>query len=82
LVEFRNVATRPAAANGLGLTPTEAEAKAAEFEALFPLLPETAGIFPAWKALVAAAAELTIQPDRGPHFDFARHFVCAAGRGR
>jgi predicted nucleic acid-binding protein len=58
LVEFRNVATRPAAANGLGLTPAEAEAKAADFEALFPLLPETADIYPAWKTLVVAAATI------------------------
>ena len=56
LVEFRNIATRPRAANGLGLTPAEAEAKAADFEAIFPLLIETADIYPAWKRLVAAAA--------------------------
>lgn len=58
LVEFRSVATRPAAANGLGLTPAEAEAKAADFEALFPLLPETADIYLAWKTLVVAAAAI------------------------
>ena len=53
LVEFRNVATRPAAVNGLGLTPAAAEAKATGLEALFPLLTETPDIYPAWKALVA-----------------------------
>ena len=53
LVEFRNVATRPLAVNGLGLSPAEAETKAAGFEALFPLLPETPDIYPAWKALVS-----------------------------
>lgn len=58
LVEFRNVATRPAAVNGLGLAAAAAEAKAAGFEALFPLLPETPGIYPAWKALVTAAGVL------------------------
>jgi predicted nucleic acid-binding protein len=58
LVEFRSVATRPAIANGLGLTPTEAEAKAAAFENLFPLLPETPDIFPAWKNLVGAVAAI------------------------
>lgn len=52
LVEFRNVATRPVAVNGLGLTATEAEALATTFEARFHLLPETPDIFPAWKALV------------------------------
>lgn len=56
LVEFRNAATRPATANGLGLTPAAAEAKAADFEALFPILPETADIYVAWKTLVVAAA--------------------------
>jgi hypothetical protein len=36
LVEFRNLATRPAALNGLGLSIAVAEAKAAIFEAKFP----------------------------------------------
>jgi predicted nucleic acid-binding protein len=53
--EFRAVATRPTGpANGLGLSPAEAEAKAAGFELAFPLLPDTPDIHPAWKALVAA----------------------------
>jgi predicted nucleic acid-binding protein len=54
LVEFRNVATRPAANNGLGLSTVDAEAQAAGFERQFPLLAETPDIFPAWKALVGA----------------------------
>jgi len=54
LVEFRNFATRPAALNGLGMSVTETEAKAAGFEASFQLLPDTPDVFPAWKALVAA----------------------------
>lgn len=54
LIEFRNVATRPKPMNGLGLTVAEAESKAAVFEASFPLLVETADIFPAWKTLVSA----------------------------
>lgn len=54
LIEFRNVATRPVAANGLGLAPADTEVKAADFEAVFPLLAETPAIFPAWKALVSA----------------------------
>src|ERR1019366_2674932 len=44
LIEFRNVATRPKAANGLGLTVSEAESKAVIFEASFSLLAETADI--------------------------------------
>jgi predicted nucleic acid-binding protein len=54
LIEFRNVATRPAAANGLGLSSTEAEAKSAVFEAAFPVLAEDPAIFPRWKAIVSA----------------------------
>ena len=54
LVEFRNVATRPAALNGLGLSTVDTEAQAAGFEATFPLLPETPDVFPAWKVLVGA----------------------------
>ena len=56
MVEFRNVATRPARSNGLGLTPRQAEAKAAGFEAEFSLLPETPEIYPFWKTLVTALA--------------------------
>jgi predicted nucleic acid-binding protein len=54
LVEFRNLATRPKAINGLGLSVADAEAKAAVFESTFPLLVETPAIFPAWKAVVMA----------------------------
>jgi predicted nucleic acid-binding protein len=52
LIEFRNIATRPNALNGLGLSTVDADAKAAVFEATFPLLAETPDIYPAWKALV------------------------------
>jgi predicted nucleic acid-binding protein len=55
LVEFRNVATRPINVNGLGMVPADAERLAAGYETLFPILPETADIFPAWKSLVAQA---------------------------
>src|SRR4051812_22097181 len=54
MIEFRNFATRPVVANGLGLAPAAAEALAATFEARLPLLPETPDVYPAWKALVAA----------------------------
>ncbi len=54
LVEFRGVATRPQANNGLGLTVAVSEAKAAAFEASFPLLEETPAVFPAWKSIVTA----------------------------
>jgi predicted nucleic acid-binding protein len=55
LIEFRSVATRPKAVNGLGMPIPDVEAKAAEFEAVFPLIEETPDILPAWKALVGAA---------------------------
>jgi predicted nucleic acid-binding protein len=54
LIEFRNVATRPVTANGLGLSAVDTEAQAATFETRFPLLAETPDIYPAWKALVSA----------------------------
>ena len=52
LVEFRNLATRPKAVTGLGLSVTETEAKSTVFEGKFPLLAEIPDIYPAWKALV------------------------------
>lgn len=55
LIEFRAVATRPKAVNGLGATISEADGHANVFESAFPLLPETPDIYPAWKQLVAAA---------------------------
>src|SRR5690349_10962501 len=54
LIEFRNFATRPVAANGLGLAPAAAAGLAASFEAAFPLLDETPAIYPAWRALADA----------------------------
>ncbi len=58
LVEFRNMATRPKAVNGLGLSAVDAAAKAAVFEATFLLLPETPDIYPSWKRLVDALGVL------------------------
>jgi hypothetical protein len=49
LIEFRNVATRPTAVNGLGLSAVDAEALSGGFEAAFPLLEETPGIYPSGK---------------------------------
>ena len=54
LIEFRNFATRPVSANGLGLVASAAESLAATFEASFSLLAETPDIYPAWKAVVGA----------------------------
>jgi predicted nucleic acid-binding protein len=54
LIEFRNVATRPSAVNGLGMSAVAAAGHATTFEAAFPLLPDTPDIYSAWKALVQA----------------------------
>jgi predicted nucleic acid-binding protein len=58
LIEFRGMATRPIAQNGLGLSASEAETQAAGFEAAFPLLADAADIFPTWKAIVVALGTL------------------------
>jgi predicted nucleic acid-binding protein len=54
LIEFRNVATRPVAVNGLGLSAADAEAQAGTFEKRFPLLADSPDVYPAWKSLVSA----------------------------
>lgn len=56
LIEFRNVATRPTAMNGLGLSTVDAEAQAATFVAAFGLLADTPAIYPACEALVRTLA--------------------------
>lgn len=52
LIEFWNVATRPINANGLGLTPSEAETKVVKLEGVFDLAEETPEIHPAWRKIV------------------------------
>jgi predicted nucleic acid-binding protein len=54
LIEFRSIATRPITANGLGLTPGAAEARATIYESQFSLLADSPAIYPAWKAIVTA----------------------------
>jgi hypothetical protein len=83
LIEFRNLATRPKAVNGLGLSAVDAEAKAAAFEGTFPLLAETPDIYPAWKALVGALGVIGCHVHGMAHlltFNVA-HFVRMAGHG-
>ncbi len=53
LIEFRNIATRPIAQNGLGLSAADTEALAAGFETAFPLVEDTPDIYRAWKGVVA-----------------------------
>ena len=52
LVEFWNVATRAATANGLGLAPEQAARYVDRFQTIVRLLAETPAIFPAWRKLV------------------------------
>lgn len=54
VIEFRAVATRPAAVNGLGLTAAECEAKVAGFEAEYPHLEDSPLVYPAWTGIVHA----------------------------
>ncbi|OAI39160.1 hypothetical protein AYO40_06010 [Planctomycetaceae bacterium SCGC AG-212-D15] len=61
LIEFRSAATRAKSANGLGLSAAEVDGLAADFEATFPLLPETQDIYPAWKQVVAAVGAISKQ---------------------
>jgi predicted nucleic acid-binding protein len=53
LVEFWNVATRPATSNGLGFSPEQAARYIDRFQTLMRLLPDTPEIFPAWLKLVS-----------------------------
>ena len=54
IYEFWAVATRPVAANGLGLTVLEAQSELARFRGLFPTLPETPDFLPEWERLGVA----------------------------
>jgi predicted nucleic acid-binding protein len=55
LIEFWGVATRPAAVNGLGMSPAEAELEVESLERLFPLVPDSPAVYARWKRLVLAA---------------------------
>ncbi len=56
IYEFRVVATRPIANNGLGLLTVECENEVARIEASFPLLDAKPNLFIEWKAVVSAFA--------------------------
>jgi predicted nucleic acid-binding protein len=53
LYEFWVVATRPAAANGLGMSPGQAASELFRLEGLYVILPDGPAIYPEWKRLVA-----------------------------
>lgn len=52
LVELWVVATRPAEQNGLGMMPAAAAMELTRIKSMFPLLPDTAAIYPVWENLV------------------------------
>jgi predicted nucleic acid-binding protein len=52
IAEFWNVATRPAAHNGLGFSPAVALAEVANIEEDLELLPDTPPLYAEWKELV------------------------------
>lgn len=51
-VEFWSVSTRPAKANGLGLSPEQADHYLDRFHTILRVFPETPEIFSAWRRLV------------------------------
>ncbi len=53
LVEFRAVCTRPATANGLGLTQQEADDEIAALTRLFRVLDDIPAILDAWRRLTS-----------------------------
>ncbi|MEO5726252.1 MAG: PIN domain-containing protein [Byssovorax sp.] len=52
LIEFWAVATRPAASNGLGMTPAIAATEIDRIAALFHVLSDTPAVFANWRRLV------------------------------
>ncbi len=52
LIEFWNVATRPADKNGFGWTTAQTDAEVAVLENTFAVLPDTPAIFAEWRRLV------------------------------
>ena len=52
LIEFWAVATRPTSANGLGMTPGQADREVARVEGFFPLLEDMPAIYHKWRSLV------------------------------
>lgn len=61
LVEFWNVATRPAAKNGFGLTVIDADRRLRVLERIFSLLPESIAIYQEWRRLVVTFSVSGVQ---------------------
>lgn len=58
LIEFWNVATRPADKNGLGRTAAQTEKDVESIESNFTIVPESPLIYPEWRRLVVAHSVL------------------------
>src|SRR5690242_8681510 len=52
IAEFWNVATRPIANNGLGLSIAATLGEVEKIEALLTLLPDTPGVYAEWKRII------------------------------
>lgn len=61
LVEFWNVATRPADRNGFGMSPAQADAELSGLERVFLLAPDDARVYPEWRRLVTTHAVSGVQ---------------------
>jgi predicted nucleic acid-binding protein len=60
--EFWNVCTRPAAARGgFGLSVAEAERRLRVVERLFPVLPDSPAVYPAWRRIVVSQGVMGVQ---------------------
>lgn len=60
--EFWNVCTRPASARGgFGLSVAEAERRLRAIERLFPVIPDGAAAYHAWRALLVAHGVMGVQ---------------------
>lgn len=54
IIEFWSVVTRPLNVNGLGWTPTQAEAAIKNLPSVIRFIPETSTVFEEWRRLVVA----------------------------
>lgn len=60
-VEFWNAATRPAARNGFGLSPAEADRRLRLLERVFFLLPDMPAVYGQWRRLVVTFSVSGVQ---------------------
>ena len=73
MVEFWAVATRPISVNGLGMTPTQAQAELVLIKSLFRLLPDTPAIYDEWEEHARCANSGRDERScNHQHFDFQR----------